>query len=75
MVTSPLQLSYVPPLRDCAKAPFLLALVLLMGIARILNAPFSPTLARAPGWVHSPFVNRVYDRRAAALERAGVWRT
>jgi Dolichyl-phosphate-mannose-protein mannosyltransferase len=33
VVTSPLHLSYVPQLRDYSKAPFLLALVLLMGIA------------------------------------------
>jgi hypothetical protein len=33
VITSPLHLSYLPQLRDYSKAPFLLALVLLMGVA------------------------------------------
>jgi hypothetical protein len=42
----------------------------LSAVVQVLDAPFSTASARATGWVHSPLVRRVYDRRADAIERA-----
>lgn len=53
LTLSPLQLRYLPQLRDYAKAPFLLALILLLGV--LVVRPFTPrrllTLAACYGAV------------------------